>query len=313
MRHESLTFLRSAPPRAKKAQMSLRKLENGDEPLLELFLAEHAETSMFLRSNLRASGLAYRDRAYHGEYFASLRPDGAIEAVLAHYWNGNILMQAGPGAEMAALCAAFRGASRRPVAGMLGPGELVEQTLAGLGLAGHPMSLDRLEGLYALDLADLSMPPSMGGGMVDAGAIDTGLMIDWRRAYEMETGLAQPGEDYEAQLTDRVAGMQRGETCWALMIGGEPVSLCGFNARLPDIVQLGPVWTPPEHRSRGHARALVAACLEKARDDGVAKAILFTDSPAASKAYEAVGFRPIGQYRLAFMQKPAALGKQPPA
>jgi RimJ/RimL family protein N-acetyltransferase len=40
---------------------------------------------------------------------------------------------------------------------------------------------------------------------------------------------------------------------------------------------------------------------------GTKQAILFTDNPAAIKAYLAIGFKKIGNYRLALLEKPIKL------
>jgi uncharacterized protein len=77
-----------------------------------------------------------------------------------------------------------------------------------------------------------------------------------------------------------------------------------FNARLPDVVQVGGVYTPPEHRRRGAARAVVAGMLRGARDEeGVGRAILFTgdDNVAAQTAYRAIGFTAVGEYGLVLL------------
>ncbi|HAI29666.1 MAG TPA: N-acetyltransferase, partial [Thalassospira sp.] len=62
------------------------------------------------------------------------------------------------------------------------------------------------------------------------------------------------------------------------------------------------VWTPPEERSNGYARILVAKTLLAVRARGVKRAILSTDSEAAAKAYEALGFKKVGRYRLALLR-----------
>ena len=61
---------------------------------------------------------------------------------------------------------------------------------------------------------------------------------------------------------------------------------------------MGGVWTPPERRGRGYARAVVAASLLDARAEGVERAVLFTENPVARRAYEALGFRRVGEYGL---------------
>jgi len=52
---------------------------------------------------------------------------------------------------------------------------------------------------------------------------------------------------------------------------------------------------------------LVAKTLLAARSRGVVDAILSTDSEAAAKAYEALGFKNIGRYRLALLKSPVKL------
>ena len=82
------------------------------------------------------------------------------------------------------------------------------------------------------------------------------------------------------------------------------MSLVGFNSRLKDMLQVGPVWTPKEYRNKGFARKLITSALLKEKSNGIKKAVLFTDNPAAKKAYEAIGFKKIGIYRLALLKDP---------
>jgi len=82
---------------------------------------------------------------------------------------------------------------------------------------------------------------------------------------------------------------------------GRLVSLSAFNASLPDVVQLGGIFTPPDARSRGFGRAGVAGSLLAARERGVSRAVLFTENPAAIRCYESVGFRRVGDYGLVLM------------
>ncbi len=293
--------------------MRIKKLKNGDEESLEQFLSGHAETSMFLRNNPRLSGLEYKARPYHGLYLASFDDSGNINGVLAQYWNGNIMMQAPDGEVLAALAAAFREQAPRSVAGILGPADQAQAVMRELELSDADYATNRDEGLYALDLDALIVPSNLDAGrheMVPAEDVDEAILTRWFKAYEIEALASEESEELDARVKDRVQRIGDTGDCWAFLVDGEPVSLSGFNARLPDIAQIGPVWTPPEHRSRGYARTLVALTLKKAADQGVQKAILFTDNPAAVKAYEAVGFKEIGSYRLALLKKPIDLKKR---
>jgi len=73
---------------------------------------------------------------------------------------------------------------------------------------------------------------------------------------------------------------------------------------LPDIVQLGGIYTPPEQRGRGYAKVSVAGSLLVAAQRGATRAVLFTKNPSAVRSYEAVGFRRIGDYGLVLLARP---------
>jgi predicted GNAT family acetyltransferase len=85
-----------------------------------------------------------------------------------------------------------------------------------------------------------------------------------------------------------------------LDLSGVPVAYAAFNAMLPDTVQLGGVWTPPEFRSHGYGRSVVAGALLAAREAGAGRAVLFTnsDNHAAQSAYRSLGFARVGDYGL---------------
>jgi RimJ/RimL family protein N-acetyltransferase len=284
---------------------NIRRLKNGDESLVEAFLASHPETSMFLRSNLRVAGLAEEDAPYHGTYLASFTADGHINGVLARYWNKNIMMQAPDQDVLRSLTAAFRASNTDPIGGVLGDEAQAQTVISDLGLSGADFAINRAEKLYRLDLSELRVPQKENCRMVEARTADVALLTSWLRAYNIE-GL---GAEENAQLDEKVReGVDRTlkePGRWVLEDDGRPVALSGFNATLPDIVQIGPVWTPPEHRSRGYARTLLAMTLQDAARQGVRKAVLFTDNPAAGKAYESIGFKHEGAFRLALLKNPA--------
>ena len=91
---------------------------------------------------------------------------------------------------------------------------------------------------------------------------------------------------------------QAGEIFLATGPDGRPLAMAVHNARIPDTVQIGGVWTPMELRRRGYARAVVAAALMAARDEGASTGVLFTGkgNEPARRAYLALGFRRIGDY-----------------
>ena len=131
----------------------------------------------------------------------------------------------------------------------------------------------------------------------------------WRSAYRVELlGHRADDPQLDASSAKEMAPLIAQRSCFLLEAGGEPVALSAFNAMLPDCVQVGAVYTPPELRGRGYARAVVAASLLAARDAGVTRSILFTgqDNAFARRAYLALGYRVVGEYGILFLEPEAA-------
>jgi predicted GNAT family acetyltransferase len=93
---------------------------------------------------------------------------------------------------------------------------------------------------------------------------------------------------------------------WVLEHNHKPVACTAFNSTTKEAVQIGGVWTPLELRGRGYARCAVAASLLDARAEGARQAILFTgiNNVAAQKAYLALGFEHVGDYRILLLRPP---------
>lgn len=281
----------------------LRKAQTGDEPAVEAFLARHAETSMFLRANLRAFGLDDREAPNATAYW--LANGGQIAAVIGISNAGYVMIQA-PGAPRALFDAFASEIAGRDVLGLTGVPDQVEEAKRALGIDGADFGLDDPEPLYRLGLDDLCVPP--GPGDIRApGSGDRDLVYTWTRAYSAELHMSTPDQlDEEARgRTDRA--IASGDVR-ILEIDGVPVAMTAINARLPDMVQIGGVFTPPELRRRGHARRAVALHMAEAGAEGVRTAILFASGPAACRAYQAIGFERIGAFTLSILKDPIIAG-----
>ena len=122
-------------------------------------------------------------------------------------------------------------------------------------------------------------------------------MLGWRQAYLMEIMGEDKAEAARKAARDIDDYLARGSHR-VLLRDGIPVAMTGFNAVLPEIVQIGGVYTPPDLRGHGHARLAVALHLAQARAAGVGRAVLFAASDAAARAYAAIGFRASGPVTL---------------
>jgi RimJ/RimL family protein N-acetyltransferase len=281
--------------------MGIRKLVPGDEERLQAFLSGHVSSSLFLLSNLRAAGLVDGGKPFEGTYAAGFR-EGEICGVVAHYWNGNFVLQApsGGAVDLARFAAAQSG---RDVHGVIGPWEQVESVVAGLGLAGAATHVASCEDLFSLHLEALQVPWALAAGEVRcrlAMASELSLLSRWKHDFRVEA-LGEPaGEALLASAREEIGRAAASNSLFVLEADGRLVSMCAFTARVPACVQFGGVWTPSEHRGRGHARAVVAGALLSARREGTTTSVLFTgrENEAARRAYEALGYRRVGSYGL---------------
>lgn len=261
-----------------------------DLPEVKAFLNARVIQSMFPLANLDAHGL-------NGDHprspsFWLTKKDGEITDVLTVTQEG-VLMPQCPTKTWVGVKEALK---NRDLSGIIGPADQARSLQDMLGLKAAPTTLDHDEPQYELALKDLIVPDGRGD-IVPLADADREDMIAWRTAYDIEalnTPIDEAGpiatRDYESYVANR--------SHVALMDGDTALCTTGFNARLPDIVQIGGVYTPPELRGNGHARRAVALHLHQAKQQGVKRATLFSANENASRAYQAIGFTYIGQWTL---------------
>jgi uncharacterized protein len=287
---------------------TIRILQPGDQAALEAFCLPRVDSSMFLIGNSRTAGLVDRGRPYEGTYAAAFAGRDIV-GVVAHYWNRMLILQAPE--HLDELWQAAVRASGRPIGGAIGPDEQVNalRELLGLGAADDPrIQIDDAEKLYSLALDDLIVPERLRSGRWVARRIearDIDFVVDCKVGLSVES---LNDEDTPALRERLRASVERsiGERrAWVLEEEGVPVATSGFNAAIREAVQIGGVYTPPQYRRRGYGRAVVAASLLDARAEGVETAVLFTghDNLPAQRAYAALGFRPIGEYRMLMLRE----------
>jgi GNAT superfamily N-acetyltransferase len=195
--------------------------------------------------------------------------------------------------------------SARPITGIAGPLEQVNRSRVALGLTSTPVTMESDEWLYGLDLSKLIIPDALANGiLVCRHPIEQEYVTlrEWRFHYDIET-LGSPASVETRRRSTHYLDLQIAEgNAWVAIENNRPVSLSAFNATLPDIVQLGGIYTPPDLRGRGFARAAVAGSLIAARERGAFRAVLFTNNPSAARSYESVGFTRLGDYGVVLLK-----------
>lgn len=197
-------------------------------------------------------------------------------------------------ADVARTCGEWSG---RKVTGLSGPLEQVRRTRAAMGLADADAALEGDESLYALDMSELIVPAPLATGAIvcrPPRPDDRDTLCAWRLAYDIEILGATDSPEHRRRSAEFLDAQIADGNAWVAVEAGVPVSLSAFNASLPDIVQLGGIYTPPALRGRGIAHG-------GARSGGVAR-VLFTDNPSAVRTYETLGFRRVGDYSLVLLR-----------
>lgn len=276
-----------------------------DIPEMEAFLAAHADTSMFLRSNLDGFGVGMGTHRRSTDFYLWCVGD-AIAGVFGITRSGNLMAQA-PGAPAEVTAAFARAIAGRRVEAMTGPPQIVRAVLAACGLNGAPFALQHDEPLYRLDLACLGDP---GRHIRRPATADLPILTEWFAAYMAETASAPP-EGAHALAQMRAEEAVAGNSVRVLDDGGTPAAMAALNAAVADYVQVGGVFVPPARRGRGLGAAVTAALLRELREEeGARVAILFAATPAAARVYEQIGFIRVGTYRVAILRAPAPVVPQ---
>lgn len=270
-----------------------------DRAAIEAFLTKHIATSMFPLSNLRLHGMA----GGHGRamQFWVRWKAGEIVDLLPVSEEGFVFPQC-PTRPWGQVKTVLTGTT---VKGMLGDARQIAQLRNVLGLPAQG-GLDDEEPLYELPLADLRMPDRTGFTLRPLDHAPRDLAIEWRCAYLKEV-MPMPGEDFDVKAAQDIDSYIAADSHRVLFEGDTPVAMTGFNATLPEAVQIGAVYTPPKDRARGLARRAVALHLAQAVARGVRHAILFAASPQACKAYEAIGFVRTGDYTVLVYEEPQVI------
>ena len=261
------------------------------------FWQARAHLAMFPLNNLRHHGLD-NDHPFSLRLWLR-RQTGAVSDVLALTRAGMAMPCFTTDAAAAAASAVLRG---QEVTGIIGPQAAARALEAGLGLTGAPRHLDHDEPHFLLDLAQLHLTDGPGV-LVPLQDAPAGIIKSWMLDYQLGT-LNTPPARAQPLVEEAYGRMVPHNSHRVLMQGDQPLAMTGFNATLPEIVQIGGVYTPPALRGRGHARRAVALHLAEAAATGVQRATLFSASDMAARAYLAIGFAPVGTWTLLLFDGP---------
>jgi len=274
-----------------------------DRPAIEAFLDERLAWAMFPRANLADYGMDC-DAPYASRFWLR-KAQGAIRDLVALSNNG-VVQPCLPSGDFAALAQALNG---QEVSALVGPLDQVRGLLGPLGLDTAARTMDSDEPHFLLELADLQTPAGTTH-LIPMSDAPMATLRDWFTAYERET-LHTPAADAETRGAATLARTLARKAGVVLMQGQTPVAMTSFSAERPTIVQIGSVYTPPEHRGHAHARRAIALHLQQAQSNDVQHATLFSANETASKTYRALGFRQIGDWSVVLLRDKQVIHARP--
>lgn len=280
------------------SDIALRMAEDADAAALDVFLAQYAETSMFLRGNLAAHGLGNTDHRHGTTYWLQER-DGIVAVVACS--NGGYLMCQAPEADSAFWQAAAGVLKGRSINGMTGVPDQVDAWADALGLTRQAFSVKETEPLYWLDLTQIVHPKMVGLELRKPEVDDADMLADWFRGYACDTGIT-PTDGASGEVAADV--FTRHPAARILVRRGEAVAMTSLNAQVDGMVQVGGVYVSSTKRGQGFAGAVVALQLAELAVGTAHTAILFAANAAAARAYERIGFCRVGSYEVAILETP---------
>lgn len=288
--------------------ITVRQLNASDRIDADVFLEKRSETCMFMRSHIAQGGLVYKGLPHQGDHYGAF-DGGKLVGVIAHYWNGNVMIEAVDGiAELGQEIIKSAFTSGRSIRGILGSFAQVEILIEAMDIQEWPRAVNSKEHLLAMRLQDLKVPALCHDTDFyrrDPFEKDRDLMMKWRFEYEMEFGTGLDNDDTRKRIAQDVEDFMSNGKYWLFEYQEKPVAFSGFNAVTEDTVQPSVVWVSPENRAKGFASPIVASILLVARDRWEKeKTVIFSQNAASEKAYKSLGYKDHGQYALIMFAKP---------
>lgn len=219
-----------------------------------------------------------------GPFYATIEAAGEVVGCALRSPPHKVLVTEMP-LEAAAVLAAGLVVAYDHIPAVLGPREVAEEVaVAWVRARGGGWRPGMEQGIYRLDQA--TPPSGVPGRMRLARAEDLELAIEWGEGFARDAGV-----QFATSRVSVTGWLERGQL-YLWEVEGRPVSVAVAQGRTPHGIRIGYVYTPPEHRRRGYAGALVAALSGEMLDGGIDFCVLYTDlsNPTSNAIYRRVGY-----------------------
>jgi predicted GNAT family acetyltransferase len=276
----------------------IKDVSESDLDKARAFLETHAETSLFLLSNLAEFGPRAGDDPNSGNY-KFIEDDGAIRAVFCLTRRGILLAQTAGRRDLAEHIVHACERERISIQGVVGEWQAAEAIWRILCATPsfRPTHVSK-EVLFHLALS------KKDDGHPRARFLDPIDFTEWVRlnsAFLTEQELPIHGTNEERRAN--FASECTARRWWGVFESNQLVSTAALNAVYKDIGQVGGVYTMRGKRRRGLARSVMYTLINDAIDrHRLKRLVLFTGEKnlAAQTLYESMGFARLGHFALLF-------------
>jgi predicted GNAT family acetyltransferase len=188
--------------------------------------------------------------------------------------------------------------------GIVGPSDIAASFADNWGALTGQKSVEYMDQII-YSLTKVLMPPPVEGSMRLAKPQEAGLAAKWIRAFAADAlpKSEQLSEEAALKKADDIIGMGR-LAVWD--VGGKPVAQAAVSGT-ENVARISMVYTPPEERGHGYAKAIVAHLSQQQLDAGKSMCCLYADArnPVSNSIYRKIGYEFIGRSSLYVLDKQA--------
>ena len=269
---------------------SMHAVEYADAGLFQqkagdFLVLREAENCYFLSLLLDISANAGGLEAFRPRLFA-VEESGAVVAAAMLFPSGRLLMT-GAADETARAFIDFLAASKVQLTGIHGPAPVSRECArAWLKRTGQGYEVARTERVYQLDC--VTYPPPASGRMEVATVADRGLLTGWFKGFGRETACEDHAFD---KMLDYAI------ECGTLFLWKDPVPVAMATWCSPTLHGgcINLVYTPPELRRRGYAKAVVSGLGRRMLASGRRYCFILTEPTDShtNSLYQQIGARAV--------------------
>jgi len=243
-----------------------------------------------------AERLVLDPKAYENPFYAVVRAENGVLLLAALMTPPHNLILAGDEGYQAGAAALVAYIHDHPldIPGVIGPAHIASHfSKVWQNVMGQTSQLHMRQKVY--ELRTVQIPPMPPGHCHIAVEGDVSQIAEWLKEFEIEA-LGKPGDYNQARAwklikEGKVFVWEINETLVSMAMKARPVT---------HSITIGGVYTPPEHRRKGYATALVARLSQHLLGLGYQFVNLFTalSNPTSNSVYRKIGYKPLCDFRM---------------